>query len=285
MRRLPLRWVLVLALAAGCGGGGVPAVPDTTGDPGGGGPPPGAGDWYRPPLDVTWHWQLTGTIDPASYDVNLYDVDLFDTPVAVIEALHARGVKVVAYFSAGSAENWRPDYDDYAADDLGEPLDGWPGERWVDIRSQTVRALLLARIQLAAQKGFDGIEPDNVDGYANDTGFGLTKADQIAFNRDLAAEAHRRGLCIALKNATEIVDALAGDFDLAMNEECHMYAECDVYGAFLDLGKPVLNAEYAATAGEAAALAAQICPQATAAGLRTLILPLDLDDSFRTSCP
>ena len=31
-------------------------------------------------------------------------------------------------------------------------------------------------------------------------------------------------------------------------------------------------------------LASEICDDAKAAGLRTLILPLDLDDAFRVSC-
>ena len=34
----------------------------------------------------------------------------------------------------------------------------------------------------AAQKGFDGVEPDNVDAYTNDSGFPLTAADQLAYN-------------------------------------------------------------------------------------------------------
>ena len=30
-------------------------------------------------------------------------------------------------------------------------------------------------------KGFDGIEPDNIDGFLNDTGFDLTGVDQLAY--------------------------------------------------------------------------------------------------------
>ena len=39
-----------------------------------------------------------------------------------------------------------------------------------------------------------------VDGYANDTGFPLTGADQLRFNVMLANEAHRRSLSALLKN-------------------------------------------------------------------------------------
>ena len=30
-------------------------------------------------------------------------------------------------------------------------------------------------------KGFDGIEPDNIDGFMNDTGYDLTYKDQLAY--------------------------------------------------------------------------------------------------------
>ena len=36
-------------------------------------------------------------------------------------------------------------------------------------------------------------EPDNVDGFANGSGFPLTSSDQLAYNRFLATEAHARG--------------------------------------------------------------------------------------------
>lgn len=40
-----------------------------------------------------------------------------------------------------------------------------------------------ARLDLAVQKGCDGVEPDNVDGYQNNSGFPLTAQDQLAYNR------------------------------------------------------------------------------------------------------
>jgi hypothetical protein len=46
----------------------------------------------------------------------------------------------------------------------------------------------------------------------------------------------------------------------------------------------VLNVEYADDLAEAEQLAESVCPRARAAGLRTLILPHDLDDEFRVSC-
>lgn len=91
-------------------------------------PASAATDWV-PHVSDTWQWQLTGTIN-TGYDVTVYDIDLFDAPDAVLATLRAQGRRIVCYFSAGSAENWRPDYQRFKASDLGKPLDGWPGEKW-----------------------------------------------------------------------------------------------------------------------------------------------------------
>ena len=38
-----------------------------------------------------------------------------------------------------------------------------------------------ARMDSCCDKGFDGIEPDNIDGFMNDTGYDLTYKDQLAY--------------------------------------------------------------------------------------------------------
>jgi hypothetical protein len=277
------RCVLALAVLAlaGCGGGARDEAEPSGLDPGV--PAVTEGAWYRPPADVTWHWQLTGEID-TSHDVELYDVDLFETPDAVFAELHGRGAKVLCYFSAGSSEEGRPDFADMPASARGNELDGYPDERWLDIRSGAVVDVMLARLDLARDRGCDGVEPDNVTAYRNDSGFPLTESDQLAFNRNLANEAHRRGLAIALKNDGDHARELAGYFDLELNEQCFEYEECGQLRPFLDAGKPVLNVEYAETRSAAERLASSLCPRARGAGLRTLILPLDLDGEFRVSC-
>jgi len=249
-------------------------------------PPMTEGDWIKPDPDITWQWQLGGDLN-TSYDVDLYDIDLFDSTAARIADLHDDGRIVLCYFSAGSREDWRPDASDYDADVIGKPLDDWPGERWVDIRSANVQRILTARLDLAASKGCDGVEPDNVDAWDNDnTGLPITFDDQIAFNRWLANAAHERGLTVALKNASGQIDEVLDYFDLELNEECHANHECVDYQPFLDAGKAVLNVEYTEADTHAAAtrLAGDICASSNDDGYRTLILPLDLDDSFRVDC-
>ncbi|MFQ5551082.1 MAG: endo alpha-1,4 polygalactosaminidase [Gemmatimonadales bacterium] len=141
-----------------------------------------------------------------------------------------------------------------------------------------------ARLDLAVQKNCDGVEPDNVDGFTNNTGFPLTATDQLAFNRFLANEARTRGLAVALKNDLDQIPELVDYFDLSVNEQCHEFNECDQLQPFITAGKPVLNAEYADQFVSDPVQRQTMCAAAVAQNLRTLVLPIDLDDSFRFSC-
>jgi endo-alpha-1,4-polygalactosaminidase (GH114 family) len=249
---------------------------DTTGD--------GDGDCptWCPTPGTSWQWQLTGTLD-TDLDVAMFDLDLFDTPIATITTLHDAGRIVVCYFSAGSHEDWRPDAAEFPAEAIGDPLDGWPGERWLDIRDPSVRMSMQARLDLAVEHGCDGVEPDNVDGWTNATGFPLTAADQLDYNRFLAAEAHARGLSVGLKNDLEQIPELVDDFDWALDEECVSYDECDLLAPFLTAGKAVFHVEYVDDPSEGPALAEQVCP-AVPDGFSTLVKVWDLD-AWRIACP
>ena len=238
---------------------------------------------WRPALSDTWQWQLRGKIN-TSYPVAVYDIDLFDAPIATIQALQAAGKKVVCYFSAGSSENWRSDFSSFQGADMGSALTGWDGENWLDTRSANVRKIMRRRLDLALSKGCNGVEPDNVDGYANKSGFPLTAATQLEYNRFLASEAHNRKLAVALKNDVNQLSDLVGDFDFAVNEECHSYNECDGYQSFTRNGKPVFNAEYANSYAADLTARQTLCADARARNFQTLVLPLALNDGFRYSC-
>ena len=93
--------VIALAIVA-CGGGGTDPDPDPDLDPNPESPlVPVTGEWYRPGVTTSWQWQLLGTVNTA-YAVDLYDIDLFDTPASLIASLQASGKRVICYFSAGS---------------------------------------------------------------------------------------------------------------------------------------------------------------------------------------
>ena len=177
--------------------------------------------------------------------ISTYDVDLFDSPQPTIDALHAAGGYVICYFSAGSFEDWRPDAARFPDSVLGHKYVGWPGERWLDIRQRDVLAPILdARLDLAVQKHCDAVDPDNVDGFSNETGFKISAWDQISFNRWLATEAHARGLAIGLKNAAELAHELASTFDFSIIESCAAEGSCSAYKPFAADGKPVFQIEY-----------------------------------------
>jgi hypothetical protein len=233
-------------------------------------------DCWTPELRTSWQWQLSGRVD-TSVDAQMYDVDAFDVPRAVVRSLQRRGRAVVCYVSAGSWERWRPDADRFPERVLGRDLDGWPGERWLDVRRIGLLApIMRARMDRCVRKGFDGIEFDNVEGYANASGFRLTGRDQLRYNVWLANEAHRRGLSVALKNDLAQVRALLPYFDYAINEECFTYDECDRLTAFVDAGKAVFGAEYEPEPSE-------FCPEANALGFNFLKKRLSLG-AWRIDC-
>lgn len=233
---------------------------------------------WSPAPGTTWQWQLSGTL-VTTFDVAMYDIDLFDNTPEAIAALQAAGRKVVCYFSAGSFEDWRPDAASFPDAVKGLPLEGWEGERWLDVRADAVKTAIGARLDLAASKGCDGVEPDNVDGYANETGFALTCDDQLTFNRWLAEQAHARGLSVGLKNDLDQIPALQGWFDWALDEQCFQFDECDLLAPFPTAGKAVFGVEYVEDGGSTA-----VCTAANAAGFSWLIVNYALDATVRTSC-
>jgi hypothetical protein len=272
---------ILCAVLAGCGGG---SSGDDTGDSGTDNPPSNTdGTWYQPESGASWQIQLQGNPN-TGYDVSLYDLDLFDTPGSTLDDLHAAGRRVLCYFSGGSYESWRIDANQFVSDDLGQELDGWPGERWLDIRSESVRSIMLDRLDLAVSQGCDGVDVDNMDGYTHSSGFDLTANDQLDYNRLIAEAAHQRGLAIALKNDLDQITELVDLYDMAVNEQCYQYDNCDLLAPFIDQGKPVLQIEYEMRYVNDTATRNALCAQSATDQFSTLVLPLELDDSYRYSC-
>ncbi len=229
--------------------------------------------WWQPRGQPRWHIQFTGRL-AVSRDADVVFLDLFDTDAATVRRLRQQGKRVVCYLNAGAWEEWRPDAWRYPAEVLGNAYTGWPGERWVDIRRRDLLAPILRdRLDLCKAKGFDGVDPDNLDGYQNDTGFPLTAADQLAFNRWLAREAHARGLAIGLKNDPDQAALLVADFDWMLVESCLTQNWCDRTAPFRQAGKPVFALEYV----EEGATPAAICPAARRFGLSAQIKRSRLD--------
>jgi len=209
-------------------------------------------------------------------NASVFDIDLFDNSASVVASLHAKGRKVICYISAGTYENWRPDASQFPASVRGSS-NGWPGEQWLDIRRLDVLGpIMQARLDLCKAKGFDAVEPDNIDGYTNKTGFPLSSVDQLAYNRFLATAAHARGLSIGLKNDIDQAQDLAGNFDWALNEQCFQYNECSTLMPFIRVGKAVFNTEYKLTTDK-------FCSQANSMNFNSIRKKLSLD-AYRETC-
>ncbi|MBN2556676.1 MAG: endo alpha-1,4 polygalactosaminidase [Anaerolineales bacterium] len=261
VRRNRMMLLILAAHLAACGNQA--AAPART-------PPSDGGADARIAPGMTWDWQISGEID-ITVDAAMMDIDLFDAPQAVIDQLHADGRTVICYFSAGSREDWRLDAAYFPEAIIGHALDGWPGENWLDIRRlDLLGPVMAARLDLAVQKGCDGVEPDNVDAYTNDSGFPLTYDDQLAYNIWLAEEAHARGLLILLKNDLEQVGDLLPYFDGALNEQCFQYEECELLLPFIQAGKAVFGVEYEGETQD-------FCPQANAWNFSWLLKHWELD--------
>ncbi|MFF1837943.1 endo alpha-1,4 polygalactosaminidase [Streptomyces sp. NPDC058231] len=258
---LPVAVLILTAVLAGC-----TAAP---------GPGPGSAGRWKPGPGIGWQWQLSGRLDPT-VDVPVYDIDGFEHGASAVADLHRRGRKVICYVSTGAWEDFRPDAEKFPASVRGRG-NGWPGEHWLDIRrTELLEPLMESRIEMCANKGFDAVEPDNMDGYRNRTGFPLTAADQLRYNRLIARLAHRHGLAVGLKNDLDQIPQLEPDFDFAVNEQCAQFGECGDLAPFTEAGKAVFHVEYEVPA-------ARFCPQSKRLRLSSLLKKYDLG-SWRRSC-
>ncbi|MBZ5719011.1 MAG: endo alpha-1,4 polygalactosaminidase [Acidobacteriia bacterium] len=230
---------------------------------------------WQPGLNTSWQWQLSTPVD-QSVNVQMYDIDMFDNDASVVASLHAAGRKVVCYIDVGTWENWRPDAGKFPNSVKGKN-NGWPGEKWLDIRQISILGpIMQARMDQCRAKGFDALEPDNIDGYSNSTGFPLTYQDQVAYNTYIATQAHARGLAVALKNDLEQVPDLLSSFDFALDEQCFQYNECNLLLPFISANKAVFEVEYKMNTNK-------FCPSANAMNFNSMKKHLSLD-AYRVPC-
>lgn len=242
---------------------------------------------WRPAQGTTFNINLAAPISsvstPKLFAYNVYDIDLFDNNATTIEMMHNMGRRVICYFSAGTYEDWRPDASQFPNNTLGSSLPQWVGERYVDIRDKTIQSIMAARIDLAVQKGCDGVDPDNVDSYSATSGFPLTAGNNAEYLNYLATYAHTADLAIGLKNAPELINATIDNLDWAVSESCTKYNECGEFQPFIQAGKPVFHVEYT-DSGANATLLQESCAASGTHGFSTLIKRVALD-AWSMSCP
>jgi hypothetical protein len=155
-----------------------------------------------PPLKSLWQPRvaslfqivLEGSVEASAAVtpeyVDIFDIDLFNTDKTTIQRLRSQGKKVICYFSAGSTEDWRPDFKKFQKSEMGNKISKddsggnyWEGERWLNIKNPNpqseklpnVWAIMRDRIQMAAEKGCNAIDPDNTGKLFDTTLRALTK--------------------------------------------------------------------------------------------------------------
>ena len=262
------------------GAGGSAGTPTgMAGAPNGGAATQPSGDYWKPKAGLTWQWQLSEDV-ATPLDVDVYDID-WESDKAVVDKLHTAGIKVICYVSVGSWEDFRPDAKAFPTAVIGNDYTGWPGEKYVDIRADALRAVMSARFDLCKSKGFDAIEPDNMDVFelGSDSGFPLTERDGIAYANWLATAAHSRGLGIGQKNASSITGSIAATYDWALTESCYSDGNwCGDVKAYTAANKPVFMCEYEAKSFSAA------CNAWKPKSYSPILKGLDLDAPV-TFCP
>jgi len=247
---------------------------------------PITGDWYKPTPKTTFDWDLRDNIpSDFSYEANIVDIDAFDNSKTYVEKLQAQGKKVIAYISVGSWEDWRPDINDFPSSVIGNNYPGWDGEKFLDIRNiDALAPIIRARFDMIKEKGFDGIEPDNMDLNSWTTaelGFDITDEDVITYSKWIAKEAHIRGLSIGQKNATDLSDQLVAHFDWILLEDAfydNIQEEAKIY---ITNNKAVFATEYTDLMSSSH-FENTVCPKATALQFTAILKLRELDGYVET---
>jgi hypothetical protein len=244
-------------------------------------PPPVANNAaWKPGPNLAWQLQFVNAPVDTSVEADVYKIDLFDTRATDVVALKKKGKKAVCYLNAGAWEDWRADAKRFPDAVMGRAYDGWPGERWLDIRRMDLLApIMLARLDMCRDKGFDGVMLDNVDTYTNRTGFPLTANDQLRYNVWMANEAHKRGLAVGMNNNSQQARQLAPYFDWVLVEGCFSEGWCQNLRPFSEQGKPVVVIEYT----ESRVRLDSLCRQASLLHYSLLAKKRELD-AYRMDC-
>ncbi len=266
-------------LDAGEAGPSRDAAPDASADADDGG-----GRWI-PAQDTTFYWDLTNTPPDNTKNVGAYDIDGWGNTAMEVATLHAKGIKVVCYMDVGTYESGRPDSTDFPEALRGKSVQGWPGEYWLDVEPSgadyaTLQSIMRARFQVCKTKGFDAVEPDNLDSYENKPGFSTTSKDQLAYDEWVAETVHGLGMAVFQKNDLDQISTLLPYFDGILDEECNKYSECATLAPYTKAHKPAWNAEYV----EDGETTSAFCSADVAAGITGALFSINLDGSVFQPC-
>jgi Glycoside-hydrolase family GH114 len=209
--------------------------------------------------------------------------DLYTPALNALAARHSRGAHAIAYATVGDAESRRADWQQMVDFDnacggcfIGAKFSHtFNNEFYVNINNDKGQADFMRKIyrgwmDRAAAAGFESFEPDVMIGAGNKTGFTISCATQLAYNLNVAADAHADNMSVVAKdlgyacsdptfelNNQQIVAA----FDDVIDAQCWQYSFCQDYNTgtfnFYVVGKSIFNVEYPLEPSK-------FCPQANA---------------------
>jgi hypothetical protein len=213
--------------------------------------------WMPPPGNARFDYQIGGDYTPRG-GVRVVSRDWFAGRDA------AGGRYTICYvnaFQTQADERWvdRPDERSnwprrLVLHRLGDDPH-WGGEYLIDLSTAAKRRAAARHVRpmvdACRAKGFEAVEFDNLDSWTRFDGTPL--ADRVPFGRQAAIAyarlltnyAHRRGLAVAQKNASELSRFAAVHrigFDFAIVEQCGEYRECRAATAIY--GSRVIDVEY-----------------------------------------
>ncbi|HEY5025074.1 MAG TPA: endo alpha-1,4 polygalactosaminidase [Acidimicrobiales bacterium] len=249
-----------------------------------------ASAWWTPPLgSQPWQWELSHPLklsnarDMGTHDKLpngrrapapvIYDIDGIINPRSTVTALHAQGKRVVCYVEVGAAGNYYSAGQEgtattyyqqlHNAGVFGNKVPGYP-EYYLDIRAPATVSIIESMIAAqCAAKGFDAVETDIDEEYADGSGFPLTQAVEESYMTMLGDYMHGLGLGWWIKNPDDTGDRYASDMfplaDAVLTEQCNQFSTCGALSAYLG-HKAVFNAEYRSSP-------ASFCPKDDLRGL------------------
>lgn len=270
--------IAAVALAsASCSSASGPGTPSAAGLPAAAAH---ASRWIPTP-GTTYQIQYDGNYD-SSVPADVYDIDGEDASQSFIDKLHGMGRKVVCYISVGTWENWRKDAGKFPKSVIGKPDGGWKGERWLDVRqTQILEPIMTARLRMCKAKHFDGVDPDNMDGFENRTGFKISYNQQLAYNSWVAKEAHALGLTADEKGDNDQVQDMAKYFDFAVTEECWKQGWCNEFSIYTARNALVIDVEYNVAP---ATFTSKACADTAKYGENAMLKHLNLN-AWIVTCP
>ena len=272
---LSMRWLmpLCIALLLSCSTDNTNEDSSQTDDD------PQTTELFIPRPGTTFEWRLDDLPNNYIPPAEVVDIDAFSATAQLVANLQAQGKKVIAYVSVGSVEQFRPDAGDFPQSVIGNVYEGFPDENWIDIRQiDLIAPIMRARFDMIEAKGFDAIEPDNINGYQNNTGFNLTEEDAKAYSRFLIEEAHSRGLSLGQKNAEELIPDMVDEFDWILTEDAYVENFYPQLSPYITANKAVFFVEYTDRITEGA-FQAEVCLEANARNYSAVLKDRDLTDT------